>query len=144
MQSDIVFKKIWQDETEDLFELQMIASSRLIYARSSAYAGSATIDELVNGLDRFISGKTDTFLWEHGSRGGVAGFGLLSLKFFPKNKWGHILVEVYMELDDGGTPGEHNCCFYVETELGLLEKFCKRLYLLKEPDLNVEIMLNEL
>jgi len=145
MQDYIAFKKIWQDETEDLFELQMIASSRLICACSSAYAGQATIDELMSGLDRFINGKTNEFLWESGSRGGAAGLGPLfqSLRFFHKNKLGHILIEVYMELSDGGNPSEHNCCFYVETELGLLEAFYKKLHLLKESDIDIKIILNE-
>ena len=146
MQDYIALRKIWQDEIEDLFELQMSAGSRLICAHSSAYAGNGAIDELVDGLNRFISGKTDEFLWKNGNRGGMASLGPLfhSLKFFHKNKLGDVLIEVYMELADGGKPSEHNCCFYVETELGLLEKFYKKLYLLKEPNLDVEIMLNDL
>ena len=60
-----------------------------------------------------------------------------------KDKLGHILVEVYLELNDGGDYDYHNCCFYVDTELGLLEEFSKKLYILKEPQLGKVIKLNQ-
>ena len=66
------------------------------------------------------------------------------LKFFHKDKLGHIQIEVYMELDDGGIFSSHNCCFYVSTELGLLLKFNKALYLFKEQQLKQKITLNML
>jgi len=140
-----MIRKIWQDEIEDLFTIQMVACSNVIWAQASSYSQNIMIDELLSKLEGFINGKVDEVLWENGKKGGVANFwsSYLSLKFFHKNKLGHVRAEVYMELDDGGEFSEHNCCFYVETELGLLEKFYKKLPLLKTPELDIEIVLNE-
>ena len=143
MQHYIKIKKIWQDEIEDFFSIQMVARSKVIWAQAHVYATSETIDDLLNKLNGFISSNAGEALWENGVTVGETPVPL-SLKFLRKDKLGHVLVEVYMELDDGRTLGGHNCCFYVETDLGLLEKFHKRLHLLKLPDLEIEITLNEL
>ena len=60
-----------------------------------------------------------------------------------KDRLGHILIEVYMELDDGGSYSTHNCCFYLNTEMGLLERFCNKLPKLKQEPLGIEVILNE-
>jgi len=143
MKDYIMIRKIWQDEVDDLFSIQMVACSNVIWAQTSSYSGNIAIDDLLSKLNDFINGKVDEVLWENGEKGDETTT-FLSLKFFHKNKLEHVRVEVYMELDDGGEFSEHSCCFYVETERGLLEKFYKNLHLLKEPDLGIEIVLNEM
>ena len=54
---------------------------------------------------------------------GNASTACVSSRFFWKDKLGHIGVEVFAELDDGGDYTEHNCCFFVSTEYGLLMNF---------------------
>ena len=48
-----------------------------------------------------------------------------------------------MELDDGGDYSNHNCCFFVNTEIGLLEKFKNELTHIKHQPPGVEIVLNQ-
>ena len=67
----------------------------------------------------------------------------ITFEFIHKDKLGHILIEVYMELDDGGNYSSHNCCFYLNTEIGLLEKFCQKLPTLKRELLGIEVVLND-
>ena len=55
---------------------------------------------------------------------------------------GHIGIEVFAELDDGGNYTEHNCCFFINTEYGLLMNFCERLFRLKNSPAGYEIQLN--
>lgn len=63
--------------------------------------------------------------------------------YFNKDKLGHIIIEVYAELDDGGKHSEHNCCFFVETEYGLLMNFGERLDRLKNRPAGCEVRLND-
>lgn len=67
----------------------------------------------------------------------------ITFEFIHKDRLGHILIEVYMELDDGGNYSSHNCCFYLNTEIGLLEKFCQKLPTLKRELLGIEVVLND-
>lgn len=48
-----------------------------------------------------------------------------------------------MELDDGGEFSDHNCCFYINTEYGLLQLFRDQLPKLKQPELFSVVRLNE-
>ena len=48
-----------------------------------------------------------------------------------------------MELDDGGEFSDHNCCFYINTEYGLLQRFRDQLPKLKQPELFSVVRLNE-
>lgn len=142
-EESITIRKVWQDdEDEKFFQILITASSDTITASTRVYSTSEMIDELLSKLSEFIDGNVNETLWENGEKGdGATAF--LSLRFLRKNRLGHVLVEVYMELDDGGKFSEHHCCFYVSTELGLLEKFYRQLYFLKEPRLEREIVLNE-
>lgn len=70
------------------------------------------------------------------------GWYFSSLRFFRKDKLGHIIIEVFVELDDGGDYAEHNCCFFVSTEYGLLMNFCESLVQLKKNPVEYEIQLN--
>ena len=81
-------------------------------------------------------------LWANGEKGD-GSTACLSLRFFNKDKLGHINIEVYAELDDGGKHSEHNCCFFVETEYGLLMNFSERLDRLKNRPAGCEIRLND-
>ena len=143
MKNIIEIVKIWQDDAEPFFQLEITACSEIITAKSCIYSTNDMIDELEKKLQLFISNNEPEVFWQLGEKGD-ATTPSVSLKFFRASSSGRICVEVYMELDDGGKYSEHNCCFYVKTELGLLEKFYNRLPKLKEPQLNYPITLNEL
>lgn len=106
------------------------------------YISDDSIDTLFNGLNDFIKGKTKEFFWENGKKGDDSN-ACITFEFIHKDRLGHILIEVYMELDDGGNYSSHNCCFYLNTEIGLLEKFCQKLPTLKRELLGIEVVLND-
>lgn len=139
MKSYMEMERIWQDD--DFFELKITCSSEVITATTKFYTTNENIDNLSKKIKRILSGDTGKCLWKNGEKGdGATAF--VSLEFSHKDKLGHIQIEVYMELDDGGCLSKHNCCFFVETELGLLEKFCENIYKLKEQQIGNKICLN--
>lgn len=49
-----------------------------------------------------------------------------SMKLLPADVQGHVKIEVDIEIDDNDTRS-HRCCFYVNSELGLVEQMGKTL-----------------
>ena len=87
-------------------------------------------------------GEVEECRWANKERGDNSS-ACLSLRFLRKDRLGHVLAEVYMELDDGGEFNDHNCCFYINTEYGLLQRFRDQLPKLKQPELFSVVRLNE-
>ena len=48
------------------------------------------------------------------------------MEILPADVFGHIKIEVDIEVDDNDTRS-HRCCFYVNSELGLVEQLGKSL-----------------
>ena len=136
----ISMEKIWQDVF--CYQVKITCASCCAVATNDFYTSDDNIDALFHGLNDFMKGKTNEFLWENGEKGDRST-ACITLKFAHKDKLGHVLIETYMELDDGGSYSSHNCCFYLNTELGLLEKFCKRLPTIKQKSLGIKVVLND-
>ena len=139
MKDNIIFRKVWEDA--DLMELKIICSSSVAAAISEIYVSNSLIDELAAQIKQFLQGTREEGLWANESRGN-GSTACVSLRFFRKDKLGHIIVEVFAELDDGGDYAKHNCCFFVNTEYGLLMEFCNKLVKLKINPVGCEIQLN--
>ena len=146
MEDNIVIEKTWQDY--DFFEIRITGISNIITASAETYTTDKSIDKLTNLIKAFIDGYADgvngcskNYLWENGEKGDQST-ACISLEFYRKDNFGHIQIEIYLELDDGGKFSKHNCCFYVETELGLLEAFGRKLEKLKEQQTGAKIILN--
>lgn len=137
----ILIEKIWQDIF--CYQVNITCAANHIIASNDVYITDDSIDALFCGLSNFIKNHSEDFFWQNGEKGD-SSTACISLKFMQKNDLGHILIEVYMELDDGGNYSRHNCCFFVNTELGLLESFCKKLPNLKKERLGVKIQLNDI
>lgn len=139
MTDNIAFCKLWQED--DLMELQTVCSSAVITVTSKIYVSASAIDELMLQIAQFLEkGKEEAF-WQSGERGNASA-ACLSLRFIRKDRQGHIAIEVFAELDDGGSRVEHNCCFFVGTEYGLLMNFSRNLVQLKEKPVGCAIRLN--
>ena len=141
MEDNIVFSKIWQDDC--LIELRVTCTSSVASVISSIYVSDDSINELICKIRQFLYSKDsdETSSWSSiGSEDGPVA--CVSLRFLKKDMLGHIAVEVFAEIDDGGSYSEHNCCFFVNTEYGLLLNFCDRLVQLKERPVGYEIQLN--
>ena len=138
MNDNIVFRKMWQDG--ELIEIKAICSAETIIATTSIYVSYSLIDDLIYAISLFLSGSEERF-WENEKKGNDTTTSL-SFQFLNKDRLGHILIEVFMEIDDGGDYTKHNCCFYVNTETGLLKRFCDRLPYLKQESCDFEVVLN--
>lgn len=132
--------KLWQDN--ELIELKVVCSSAVITASAKIYVSDSLIDDLIYQINQFLNGQAVESFWANEQRGDDST-ACISLRFLHKDKLGHVLIEVYMELDDGGNYSSHNCCFYLNTEIGLLTRFCERLPQLKQKTPEVKIVLND-
>lgn len=133
-------QKIWYDN--EMAQLTIVCSSSIITATAQIYVTDDLIDELIYKIREFLNGQVVESNWANEEKGDQST-ACVSLRFLHKDKLGHILVEIYMELDDGGSYSSHNCCFYLHTELGFLERFCESLPQLKQKSLGVKVTLNE-
>lgn len=113
MDDYLSIQKIWQDT--DFAEFEITGSSPVITAKTAVYMTDSLIDELFRQITRFLSGEVEECRWANKERGDNST-ACLSLRFLRKDRLGHVLAEVYMELDDGGEFNDHNCCFYINTE----------------------------
>lgn len=136
----IDINKIWQDN--ELIQLKIICSSEVITATAKIYVSNNLIDDLIYQIKQFLRGKVIESFWANEEKGDYST-ACVSLRFLHKDKLGHILIEVFMELDDGGDYSSHNCCFYINTEIGLLTRFCEKLPLIKQEQIGVKVTLNE-
>ena len=139
MIDNLVITRFWQDV--DFFQLEIQCKTQLIEAIGRVYTTDALIDDLYNKLNMFLSGEEKTICWQSGTMGDDTT-PCIKLQFISKDELGHILVEVFMEIDDGGALSAHNCCFYLNTEMGSLYLFKEQLKKLKVPQLGVQIQLN--
>ncbi len=126
---------------EPLLELKVTASSQYVKAFQSCYVSKAQLDCLANEIHLYICDSKKGFYWETGPKEGKFP-GVLSLNILPAKMTGHVLIEIDLEIEDNFTRA-HKCVFFVESELGLLEKFGKRLSYLKEGEVGAEIRLYE-
>lgn len=138
MVDNIIFSRSWQDS--EFFQIQVECISDLITVRGEIYSSSDYIDDLVRTINLFLVENVNGICWQNGTKGD-GSTSCMALTFYRKDDLGHISIEVYMEIDDGGRLCKHNCCFYVNTEYGLLYQFRDNLQKLKVPKLGDKVSL---
>ncbi len=136
----IKMQKLWQDN--ELMQLKVQCLSTVITAVTKIYVSDSLIDDLFYQITQFLNGIVKESYWANETKGNDST-ACVSFRFINKDKLGHILIEVFMELDDGGDYSNHNCCFFVNTETGLLEKFKNQLIQLKRQQSGFEVVLNK-
>ena len=124
VKDNITFSK--KREDGDIIELKIVCSSSVATITSQIYVSDSLIDELICQIKQFLDGNIEEGLWANEDKGNDST-ACVSLRFLSKDKLGHINIEVFAELDDGGNFPEHNCCIFVGTEYGLLMSFCESL-----------------
>lgn len=140
MSDYIEMQKLWYDN--ELAQIAVVCSSAVITASAKIYVTDDLIDDLIHKIMQFLNGQVVESCWANEEKGDYSAT-CVSLHFLHKDKLGHILIEVYMELDDGGDYSSHNCCFYLNTEIGLLESFCNKLPQLKQETSKIRIILGD-
>lgn len=139
MADNIIINRIWQDS--DFFQIEIECQTDLIVARSKVYTSNDLIDDLYIKIEQFLLGNSSIICWRNGEQGD-ATTPCISFTFSHHDALGHVRIEVYLEIDDGGQLSIHNCCFYVITEIGLLYQFKEKLPILKNPQLGVHVSLD--
>lgn len=136
---NIIIRKIWQDS--ELAQLEVTCTSSVATAITKIYVSDELIDELICKISAFLDGCCEESEWANESRGNFST-ACVCFHLIKKDKLGHILIEVFAELEDGGDYAKHNSCFFVNTEYGCLRRFCSALPFLKSDYSECEIHLN--
>lgn len=127
---NIIIEKIWQDN--GFFEAKVQCSSEMITASANVYISDDQIDALEKQLSTFLNNrKIEKVYWESGELGDQSP-ACVTFLFFRPDSLGHICIEVFLELDDGGKFSKHNCCFYVHAETQQICDFLRQLPILRE------------
>lgn len=120
---NIIFEKVWQDES--LIELKISASSEFVSAYQSCYIEDKKLEETAEKICNFVGKYDESCYLEFGKKEGnyTPAF---SMCMMPADMSGHVKIEVDIEIADNDTRS-HRCCFYVKSELGLIEQLGKSL-----------------
>lgn len=118
------FKKTGTDSQFML--LQVTGGNACIQAVSRIYVTSQMMADLHQELSGFLQEQDLEGYWENDVPG-IGGPPCVTLRFLPQDTCGHVLLEIYMELNDGGDFGSHNCRFYIHTDRALLKGFMEGL-----------------
>ena len=120
---NIIIKKIWEDE--GLIELKVEAICDYARAWQNCYIQNEDYLKLVDKIQIYNVNNEGTYL-EFGSKEGnyTPAF---SLEIKAPDNFGHVTIEVDLEIDDNDSR-KHRSVFYVQTELGCVERFGRQLY----------------
>lgn len=115
---NIIFEKIWQDDS--LIELKISANAEFVSAYQSCYIQDKKLEEIVETICNFVENYSEACYLEFGKKEGnyTPAFSMCML---PADISGHVKIEVDIEIADNDTRS-HRCCFYVKSELGLIER----------------------
>lgn len=121
--NNMIFEKIWQDK--DLIELRITAISKYVNAYQNCYVENNFLKGVPEIISNYIKNYDEECYIEFGKKEGnfTPAF---SMKFLPADIHGYVKIEVDLEIADNETRA-HRCCFYVDSELGLIERMGKSL-----------------
>ena len=104
--------------------VNITAANPVISVSSRVYVTSLMLEELKEQIEAFLAEPDLECYWENDVPG-IGGPPCVTMKFLPHNR--QVLIEIYMELNDGGSFMEHNCRFYVATGRVQLAEFAEQL-----------------
>lgn len=123
MQDNLIFEKIYQDDT--LIELKISATSEYVSAYQNCYIQDTDLKDIAEKICNYVDNYRAVCYLEFGHKEG-SYTPAFSMKLLPADVHGHVKIEVDVEIDDNDTRS-HRCCFYVNSELGLVEQMGKTL-----------------
>ena len=134
---NIIFETIWKDS--NIIELKVMASSKYINVFQNCYVDGVILENAANKIHKYIKNSNKECYLEFGNKIGnyTPAF---SLNILPCDNYGHVKIEVDIEIMDNDTRA-HRCCFYVSCELGQLEKFGQSLISLILNDNGIKVSL---
>lgn len=116
---NLIFEKFWEDGT--LIEMKVTAISKFSTSYQMCYVDESKINELIDKIRMYSADYTQEVLIEFGKKNGdyTPAF---SMKLMKADTRGHVKIEVDIEIDDIGDRS-HRCKYFVESELGAIERF---------------------
>ncbi len=136
--NNIYIEKIWSDS--DLIEILVIANSEYVTAKQSCYIQKEDLIKNANRLIEYVCENSEEELYlEFGQIKGnfTPAF---SMRFIQKDLLGHINIEMDIEIADI-SDRSHRCKFFVEAELGSIERLCKKLTRLSDEEVGTSCSL---
>lgn len=136
---NLIFKKIWQDE--NLIELKVSANSEFVSAYQNCYIHNMLLEKISEEIQNYVVNYNSPCYLEFGQKKGnyTPAF---SMYILPLETSGHTKIEVDIEIADNDARS-HRCCFYIKSELGLIERLGLSLKGLVTASCGEEIRLNE-
>ena len=136
---NIIIRKTYQDT--DLIQFEIHAMAEFISAYQSCYVDEIGLKEHADKIMAYTKNYEKDCYLDFGEKEGnyTPSFSLHLLKADLR---GHAKIEVDLEIDDNNER-KHRCCFYVQSELGLIEKFGKAMRGFSSAEIGAEIRLND-
>lgn len=136
---NIVIEKQWYDG--ELIEIKICAKSEFINVYQECYISESDLVKAAEHILEYIEKCENECYVEYGNKSGnfTPAF---SMKFLPIDIYGHIKIEMDMEIADNNTRS-HRCSFYVNTEIGLVEQFAHKILMLVKAEVGYYIELVE-
>ncbi len=124
----------------NMVELRIDAMSDYVSIHQSCYVSDSDLPLFSKRIADYISDPKSECYLEFGKKSGnyTPAFSMLIL---PMNRNGHVMIEVDFEIDDN-PDRKHRCSFYINSELGCIEGFGRRLAGLLVNEIGTELELN--
>lgn len=124
----------------NLVELRIEAMSEYVSIHQSCYVSDSDLLFFSKRIADYISDPESECYLEFGKKSGnyTPAFSMLIL---PMERNGHVMIEVDFEIDDN-PDRQHRCSFYINSELGCVEGFGRRLSGLLVNDTGTQLELN--
>lgn len=138
--NNIVFEKVWQDD--DLIELKILAESEFVTAYQKCYIQKIDLEEASNKIAKYSKEYSKDQYIEMGHKEGnyTPAF---SMNILKADMSGHLKIEVDIEIADI-TNRSHRCQYFVESELGAIERLGINLVKLASADIGFKVSLYEI
>ena len=123
-----------------LHKLFVIAQSKYATIKQTCYIST---DDLKNNSDFikiYIQNNVQTYVEFGKIEGNYSP--AFSMKLYPCDDYGHLVIEVDMEIADNKTRA-HRCKFFINTELGMMERFGNNLKSIIEMEIDKCIFLHD-
>src|SRR5699024_6095875 len=132
-------KKSWEDDK--LLEIKVRAKSEFVNAYQFCYIQKKDLQMIGDTVVNYVKQNDKDCYVEFGNKKGdhTPAF---SLKFLQANGNGHVKIEVDIESDDNDTR-LHRSSYYVESELGLVERLVEELIQLSKDNSTKEVDYNK-
>ena len=132
---NIILKKVWEDET--MIELEITAISKYVTSYQLCYVNEIEIQEMATKIKEYIEDFTKDVYIKFGEKDGnyTPAF---SMNLLSADSQGHVNIEVDVEIDDV-EDRSHRCKYFVQSELGAIERFGGKSLGLYESEVGMSI-----